>query len=89
MKENTRRHRALIKFLQNFELYKNTKITEIERSTEDLQYLDTYDINRSVNLICDFLNQPTGSAGNVQLYRLLQSYFTDLDKRKKINEIIG
>ncbi|TSA34883.1 MAG: hypothetical protein D4R64_10905 [Porphyromonadaceae bacterium] len=88
MDKDIKRHEALITFLRQFELYKNTKIVEKERNTADLKNVDTQDINRAVFLICDFLNQPTGSSGDVDLYKLLQTYFTDIKKRKSINMII-
>ena len=89
MNENTKRHRALIAFLLQFEQFKDSKIVEQERNTGDLINIDTNDINKSVFLICDFLNQPIGSSGDVNLYRLLQLYFRDIEKRKEINKIIG
>jgi len=46
------------------------------------------DINKAVMLICDFLNQPIGSGSIVDLYTLLQTYFTDLEKRERINLIL-
>lgn len=88
MNENTRRHKALINFLKQFELYENSKIVEKERNSSDLVNVDTNDINKTVFLICDFLNQPTGSAADVNLYKLLQTYFTDVKKRNEINKLI-
>jgi hypothetical protein len=88
MEAGYKRHRALIEFLHQFELYKNSKIVEDERSLGDLVSLDTNDINKSVFLIGDFLNYPSGSTETVNLYKLLQTYLLDLKKRRKINDII-
>lgn len=89
MEAGYKRHRALIEFLKQFELYKNSQILLDERTVGDLPSLDTNDINRSVFLIGDFLNYPSGSTGGVKLYKLLQTYFLDVEKREMINEIIG
>jgi len=88
MEAGYKRHKALIEFLRQFELYKNSKIVEDERSFGDLVSLDINDINKSVFLIGDFLNYPSGSTETVNLYKLLQTYLLDLKKRKKINDII-
>ena len=88
MEDNYKRHRALITFLQQFDLYKNSKIIEDERFLGDLTSLDTNDINKTVFLIGDFLNYHSGSSDTLQLYKLLQTYFLNIDKRQIINEII-
>lgn len=81
-------HWELIEFLKNFKEYENSVTLEETRSTGDLINIDTNDINRCVFLIGSYLNQPTGSSGNVNLYRLLQVYFHDIEKREMINNII-
>ena len=84
----TLKHKDLIKFLQNFDDYNSVKIVEKERNVSDLTSIDTNDINKSVHLIGSFFNQPTGSAGNFNLYKLLQVYLKNEDKRIEINKIL-
>jgi|GEM_PF-2870022 hypothetical protein len=87
--ENLRnRHVQLIEFLKQFDLYNNAKIVYKERCTHDLKNVDVNDINMAVFLVCDFLNQPTGSSGDFNLYKLLQSYLKDKEKRQEINHIL-
>jgi hypothetical protein len=81
-------HKLLIDFLSNYEPYQNIKIVDRERNTSDLKDLDINEINKAVFLIGDFFNQPTGSSGDINLYKLLQVYFKDLKKRKLINNIL-
>lgn len=88
MEDGYKRHLALIAFLQQFELYKNSKIIEDERHFGDLVSLDINDINKSVFLIGDFLNYPSGSTESVNLFKLMQTYLLNIKKRKKINDII-
>lgn len=88
MKDNFKRHRALIAFLQQFDLYKKSIVIEDERCLKDLINLNTNDINKTVFLIGDFLNYHSGSSETLQLYKLLQAYFLNIEKRHKINEII-
>lgn len=88
MENGYKRHQALITFLQQFELYKNSKIIEDERFLGDLTTLDVNDINKSVFLIGDFLNYPSGSSDTLNLYKLLQAYFLNIEKRKRINDVV-
>lgn len=81
-------HKKLIEFLMNFESYQGIKPLDNERNTSELKEIDINEINKAVFLLGEFLNEPTGSSGDIDLYRLLQSYFRDLDKRKKINLIL-
>jgi hypothetical protein len=81
-------HRKLIEFLSNFEPYQGMKPIDIERDTSHLKEIDINEINKAVFLIGEFLNQPTGSSSDIDLYRLLQVYFRDLNKRRLINTIL-
>ena len=86
MKKNLT-HKDLIDFLKKFEDFKYVNTYE-QISIKDMASIDTNDINKSVHLIGNFFNQPTGSAGNYDLYKLLQVYFKDEVKRTEINDII-
>lgn len=88
MNDNQKRHDALIRFLQQFDLYRNAKIIPTQRNIGDLVDVDTNDINMAVFLICDFLNQPTGSGVDMNLYELLQGYLKKPELRNRINEIV-
>ena len=89
------RHEKLIDFLNQFSQYQNEeaipKCEKIESTlrSKDLQFLDINTINTSVVVLTDYLNLSGGSiGGGIDLYRLLQAYFTDLKKRELINEIL-
>jgi len=89
------RHEALIdamnKFLQ-FQDAQGNPILEkrdFQIGSEYLFDLSVSDINHGVVILTDFFNMPGGSIGGVDLYKLLQAYFLDADKRKEINRIIG
>jgi len=93
--EKQKRHNALIDLLKQFSQYQdsNKKTVLKKRSKEigskDLVKLDCNEINNSVVVLTDFLNLSGGSIGDIDLYRLLQSYFLDLEKRKLFNEIVN
>lgn len=50
--------------------------------------LETHEINDAVIKFCDELNIRAGSNGDIDLYKLMQRYLTDPEKRKAINEIL-
>lgn len=88
------RHEKLIDFLSQFSQYQDEegkticKKEEFTLRSKDLQFLDINTINTATVVLSDYLNLGGGSLNDIDLYRLLQIYFKDLEKRKKINEIL-
>lgn len=77
--------------MQNY--YGDDKVYITERkhgvtSSDAHKKLSVKEINMGVvlfTLLCDLSG---GSVGNINLYALLQEYLLDIDKRKRINEIV-
>lgn len=82
------RHEELVDYLNSKDKMSNFKKLKDQISSLDANKIDANDINNGVILFTDFLNLSGGSIGNIDLYKLLQVYLGDEEKRKKINEII-
>jgi translation initiation factor 2 beta subunit (eIF-2beta)/eIF-5 len=80
------RHTNLIKALNLSDLF--DKELTVNDPVEKYEELDKNEINASVMLLCDYLHIEHGTAGDIDLYTLLQKYFLDSDVREKINRII-
>lgn len=88
------RHEKLIDFLNQFPQNqtedgkpKCLKTSNTIR-TKDLQFLGINVINTGVVVLTDYLNLSGGSVSDIDLYRLLEVYFKDINKRKLINEVL-
>ena len=93
--ESQIRHEKLIDFLSQFFQYQlgdgtpsMKKIKEV-RTIDEVDKISTNDINRAVVVFTDTLNMYSGSAGNIDLYRLLQAYLTIPGCRDKLNNIVN
>lgn len=92
--DNQIRHEKLIEFLNSFQQFQRNgkpilKKVDKVRYSSDFKDIDINDINHAVVAFVDVLNLSGGSVGgDIDLYKLLQSYITDLDKREAINKII-
>ncbi len=93
--ENKKRHDALINLLSTFPQYQGNdrkptiKKRAKEINSKDVLNLSCNEINSGVVVLTDFLHLSGGSiGGGIDLYRLLQSYFLDVDKREMINNIV-
>ncbi|MGA3012435.1 MAG: hypothetical protein ABSD71_00225 [Bacteroidales bacterium] len=87
------RHEKLIEFLSQFSQYQSTdgkplvdKVNK-ERKGTDLEKISINDINNAVVVFTDVLNIMSGSAGDVDLYKLLQAYLTVPEYRSKMNAL--
>jgi hypothetical protein len=92
--DNQIRHEKLIEFLSQFRQFQSEdgkpsvlKVSQ-ERTGTDLEKISTNDINKGVVVFTDFLDIMSGSAGNVDLYRLLQAYLSVPEYREKINAVV-
>lgn len=88
------RHEKLIEFLVQFSQYQtgDGKPTiykvDKERAGADLEKISINDINKAVVVFTDALNIMSGSAGNVDLYELMQAYLTVPEYRIKMNALV-
>lgn len=64
------------------------KVKKNQMFSHEFEKLDTNDINAGVGLFVDFNFLSGGSVVDFDLYRLLQEYFHDKDKRDRINKIV-
>jgi hypothetical protein len=55
----------------------------------DYDKISVDEINKAVGTILKELNMNGGSVGGFDLYRLLQVYFREVDKRDQINKFLG
>ena len=92
--DNQVRHEKLIEFLSQFGQYQTedgkptVKKVNQERTGADLEKISTNVINKGVVVFTDFLNIMSGSAGDINLYRLLQAYLSVPEYREKINAVV-
>jgi len=95
VKQQQERHEALIDTMNQFLQYqdsngnKSLKKRDHELGPEDLDDLSVNEINQGVFVLTDFFNLPSGSAGDINLYKLLQAYLTNDQTRKEINKLLG
>ncbi|TWP24286.1 hypothetical protein ETU10_03310 [Apibacter muscae] len=82
------KHEQLIDFLnKNYSNRKFKKFNEHNLSG-DVDLLNIDDINNAVVIFTDVLNLYSGSVGKYDLYKLMQEYLTNVEKRDAINKII-
>jgi len=92
--DNQVRHEKLIDFLSQFGQFHSKegksylKKVKKERTGVEIEQISTNDINAAVVVLTDFLNIMSGSAGDINLYRLLQSYLSIPEYREKINAVV-
>lgn len=91
---NQIRHEELVDFLSNFSQYQDENGKSILTKVKDsitsgqVEKISTNDINSGVVVFTDLLNINSGSAGNINFYRLLQAYISVSEFRDKINEVV-
>jgi hypothetical protein len=59
-----------------------------ERTGTDLEKISINDINKAVVVFTDALNIMSSSAGNVDLYELMQPFLTVPEYRIKMNALV-
>jgi hypothetical protein len=90
---NQQRHEALVDFLSRFQQFQDghggSSLKKIPHplSSDKVEYISVNDINQAVVAFTDVLNIASGSAGNYDLYKLLQAYLTVPESRGKFNTI--
>jgi hypothetical protein len=57
--------------------------------SNELHLVDKEKIHRAVAKMVDVLGLAAGSTSDFDLYKVVESYFTDLSKREAINKLLG
>ena len=68
------------------------KITIMEKyfiHSNELHLIDVDKIHQAVERIVDSLDMAAGSTCHFDLYKVVETYFKDLDKRREINCLLG
>ena len=89
---NQDKHEQLIDLMNSFGEYKDGSLKHKKRSkylkSKDLNKLDINEINQGAIVLVHYFHLCGGSVGTIDMYKLLQTYFLDLEKREQINKII-
>lgn len=56
--------------------------------SNELHLIDKRRIHQAVEGVVESLGIAAGSTDNFDLYRVVETYFTDLEKRKRINRML-
>ena len=57
--------------------------------SNELHLIDKKEIHNAAKKMVESLNLAAGSTGGFDIYKVVETYFTDLDKRHAINQLIG
>ncbi len=57
--------------------------------SNELHLVDKKEIHNAAKRMVESLNLAAGSTGGFDIYKVVEAYFTDLDKRSEINRIVG
>lgn len=57
--------------------------------SNELHLIDKEKIHQAVEKLVESLDLAAGSTGNFDLYQVVEEYFADLEKRRKINLLLG
>jgi len=87
--KHQQQHEKLIELLnQHPSLKGNLKVKSDAIGSDEFSDLDINEINQGVRILATAFNLTGGSVGDFNLYKLLQVYFREPEKREKINEIL-
>ena len=81
-------HEALIRAIQTSDFAKAFSVQKKTRSLYSSKDFSVSELDACVRFISVALNTTGGSVGDVNLYKLLQAYILNPEKRQQINEII-
>ncbi|QYN51130.1 hypothetical protein [Apibacter sp. ESL0404] len=84
---NFNNHCQLIDILNKI-YNKGFKKFKDQKFSRDFEFLDINDINNAVLIFTEVLNLNGGSLGKYDLYKLMQEYLTNIEKRNAINKIL-
>ena len=55
----------------------------------EFHLLKQAEIHKATGKLVESLNLAAGSTGGFDIYKVVEAYFTDLEKRKEINDLLG
>lgn len=55
----------------------------------EFHLLKQTEIHKATGKLVESLNLAAGSTGGFDIYKVVEAYFTDLEKRKEINDLLG
>ena len=55
----------------------------------EFHLLKQAEIHKATGKLVESLNLAAGSTGGFDIYKAVEAYFTDLEKRKEINDLLG
>ena len=73
-------------------LYNIKNIAVMEKyliHSNELHLIDAEKIHQAVEKLVESLDLAAGSPTNFDLYQVVENYFKDLEKRRKINHVLG
>ena len=73
-------------------LYNIKNIAVMEKyliHSNELHLIDAEKIHQAVEKMVESLYLAAGSTTNFDLYQVVENYFKDLEKRRKINHVLG
>jgi hypothetical protein len=92
--EREERHIKTVEFLNSLKDSEGNKVFDLKtykklRDRAELEKtMDYKEVATMTPVICSIYNIMSGSAGDIDLYSLLQAYLLDKSKREQINRII-
>lgn len=57
--------------------------------SNELHLVSKEEIHSAAKKMVESLNLAAGSTGGFDIYKVVEVYFTDLDKRQEINQLLG
>lgn len=57
--------------------------------SNELHFIDKAKIHQAVEEMVESLDMAAGSTACFDLYKVVETYFTDLDKRRQMNHLLG
>ncbi len=64
-------------------------VTKYLIHSNELHLIDAEKIHQAVEKLVESLDLAAGSTTNFNLYQVVENYFKDLEKRRKINHVLG
>jgi hypothetical protein len=87
-------HEKIVEFLNSLKDSDGNKAFDLKtysklRTGEEYRKTREYqEVSKMTPVVCSVFNIMSGSAGDIDFYRLFQAYLLDEEKRKLINQII-
>lgn len=57
--------------------------------SNEIHLVDKAEIHNAAKKMVEALHLAAGSTGDFDIYKVVEAYFTDLEKRREINALIG